>query len=654
MEKELKRMIAGLVTAGIAAAISLPAARTDVKAAAEGVLINEICAKNTAYPAPDGGMYDWIELYNSSSSAVDISGWGLSDNEAKPFRFTFPDGASIPALGRIMVFCDSRIPAIDGSYTASFGLSTAGETVTLTRSDGSTADSASFGPMAADTSYGRIPDGSDTFAVMSSMTPAAENRADGAQISVEAPVLSLESGFYDGEQQLTISAAPGLTIYYTTDGSTPDASSAPYTGSIALRDNSSEQNVLSARTDIVPRVQTMWGMSAATAPASPVDKANVIRAAAVDSEGNVSTPVTGTYFINYQGKADYYKNMKVISIVTDSDNLFGYENGIYVLGKVHDDWRNGSEYDQSTPSYFMPANYTQKGREWEREASMQLFEDGKLALSQNIGMRIHGGATRSSEQKSFNIYARKEYGAEAVEYDLFSSNAVSEAGKIIDKFDSFVLRNGGNDASYSRWRDKLNQTLSSGRDFLTQSMESAVVFIDGEYWGQYEITEKLSDDFVHDHFDIPKKNVCIIKNQELDEGDAEGFDEFEQLWSWVRSGGFSDDAAYAELAEKVDMQSLADYLSAELYINNCDWGDNNMALWKSMVTDETNEYADGRWRFIMYDTEYSTGLYGQCGADDDSFSKLMKADCFLSDLFRAALQNEQFRSQFVNSLALSQ
>ena len=87
--------------------------------------------KNTACKAADGGCYDWVELYNNGKTDADISGWGLSDKETEPYKYVFPDGTNIPANGRLMVFCDSD-GAKNNAKIAPFGLSSSGETLTLT------------------------------------------------------------------------------------------------------------------------------------------------------------------------------------------------------------------------------------------------------------------------------------------------------------------------------------------------------------------------------------------------------------------------------------------------------------------------------------------------------------------------------------------
>lgn len=614
------------------------------KAEPAAIVINEICAKNTSYAASDGNFYDWIELYNPTGNAVNLSGYGLTDKESNPFKFIFPDNTILNGGERLVVFCDSNLSELNGQLAAPMGLSTDGETLILTDKNGTAVDTLTFGIMETNITYGRVPDGSSELAFMN-MTPGEANQKNNViDVDVPEPVLSQPSGFYDNGFSLSLNVPQATKVYYTLDGSTPTTASTPYTSPISVSDISSSANVLSAITDIVPTTMTGGG---ATSPREPVDKAMIVNAIAVDENGNVSDTVTGAYFIGYNSRASYYKDLKVISIVTDKENLFDNEKGIYVLGKTYENWRNSPEYNHMAREWEIPCNYTQKGAEWEREASMQVFEDGKLAHSQNIGIRIHGGATRSAPQKSFNIYARSEYGASKFEFDLFSGSVFSEVkNKVIDKFDTFMLRNGGNDGQYTRFRDKLNQLLVADRDMLTQAMEPSIVFINGEYWGHYEITEKLDEDFVDAHYDVGKSNICIVKNEKLDAGNEETYAEWEQLYQWVKSTDMSNASNYAQLCEKIDIQSFIDYVSAEIYYNNWDWGNNNTALWKCTKPIEGNEYSDGKWRFILFDTEYSLNIYNQAPADNDSFNQLTQKNCFISHLLKAAMKNTDFRRQF--------
>ena len=384
-------------------------------AAGEGISINEVCPKNSTFPAPDGGLYDWVELYNSSGSSVDISGWGLTDKDTKPYRFTFPAGTVIGAGQRLTVFCDGTAGAADTSI-APFGLSTSGETLTLTDAAGNQVSKITFEAMAADTSYGQYPDGSGEYYTLS-CTPGSVNAAPEGSNAVRLPEFSAESGFYDSEFQLSITAPEGTTVYYTTDGSDPDTSSEKYTGAIRIYDRSSEPNVYSQRDDV--------SANGTYLPEGTVDKAMIVRAVAVDSQGRVSDVATRTYFLG-KTNGSYYKDMKVVSLVTDPDNLFDYEKGIYVKGKIFDEenqntgggWGGWGGFGRVN-TWEMAANYTQHGREWERPATFELFENGKSVLSQDVGIRIKGAASRAAAQKSFNIYARTDYGKDSLEYDFF-------------------------------------------------------------------------------------------------------------------------------------------------------------------------------------------------------------------------------------------
>ncbi|MBR3430199.1 MAG: CotH kinase family protein [Clostridia bacterium] len=467
--------------------------------------------------------------------------------------------------------------------------------------------------------------------------------AEQAGPEIPAPEFSRVSGFYDDPFELTILSEEGLSVYYTRDGSIPDETDTLYTGPLKIVDRSYEKNVLSDRTDII--APNKWGD--AMAPLMKVDKADVIRAVAVDGQGNRSAVSTAVYFIGYQDKAEFYRNYKVISLAVDPGDLFDPARGIYVQGNSFEEWLHSDAYNPSLDEWLIPGNYLNRGREWERQARMQVFDKGTEVFSGEVGIRIHGGACRDSEQKSFNIYTRKEYGTKVIDYDLFDGENISEAkDEYITEYDSFILRNCGNDNKFSRIRDRLIQGLVWGRNFITQAMTPCLVFIDGEFWGHYEITEKLTDDFIRDHFGIQKKNVVLMKNEEVEEGTEEDGQEFAAFRDWIRETDFSDEEAYRQLEEQVDLDGLAEYLSVQFYICNWDFGKNNFACWRARETDPENDWADGKWRFILYDTEYSTGLYGTVKPDEDAIERLREKDCFISDLFFGAMENPEFRQKF--------
>lgn len=619
-----------------------------------GVTINEICAKNNVHSAPDGNFYDWIELYNPTNSSIDISGWGLSDKEAEPFQYTFASGTTIGAKQRLIVYCDSDAAKTNTAY-APFGLSTSGETLFLTDKNGTLSDTVTFGSMADDVAYGQYPDGSGEFYLVNA-TPGNQNTAPEGSNAVKTPEFSAESGFYDNSFVLSISVPQGTKVYYTLDGSDPTIESEPYLMPFSVADMTSTPNVLSARTDI--------SADQVEAPSQNVDKAAIVRAIAVDSEGKTSEIVTKTYFIGTTNTS-YYKDMKVVSLVTDPDNLFDYEKGIYVKGKVYDENNNsnptvpggglggawGGGFGGFQQPWQMEANYTQKGREWERQASLELFENGESVLAQDVGIRIKGAASRATPQKSFNVYARNDYGKDTLEYDFFDGTATkAKNGKKIKKFDSITLRNGGNDNSYAFFRDSINQQLVSDRDFAMQASSECLVFIDGEFWGIYQITEKVSDDFIKSHYGIEKSSVAIIKNSELEEGTEQDLNDWNNLIKMCASSDMTNSVNYSEFCNKVDVQSFIDYFSAQIYWCNGDWPHNNLAVWRSNVIDAENEYSDGKWRMFLFDTEYSTGLYGNndTSVSSDVFSRMSQGfnTSDIGKAFVALSKNPEFKKQF--------
>lgn len=474
--------------------------------------------------------------------------------------------------------------------------------------------------------------------------------------NIGVPVFSCSSGFYGQEFDLEISAVEdGCEIRYTLDGSIPDKNSPLYEEKIHISERHEKSAYLSYLENIGPE-------SMKYVPEKKFDKATVVRAAVFNKEGISGPVVTNTYFTGLNQNEDY-NGLAVVSLVTDPYNLFDYEKGIYISGKAFDEWIK-TEEAKAAEDWEYEGNYSQKGREWERSVCMQLFEPASgISMEQNLGIRIMGKASRTYNQKSFRIYAREEYGEKNVNYPLIPGTVKeNRSGEKMDKFRTFLLRNGGNDCDYVKLRDPFIQRIVKGKAVTTQESRPAVVFINGEYWGVYVIEEDYSDNFIQYNFDIDNKDVIMIKTGELEEGTDDDFKLYEELNELVTSD-LSDKENYDKLCETVDIQSFADYFSIIIYTANEDCmtaNNNNWRMWRSRTVTDV-PYQDGKWRFMLYDTEFSLGLYKEGktsrvnsfeeACDSKWFGSLMKNESF-RDMFAAALRDTAERFKPDNSFSV--
>ncbi|MBQ7863248.1 MAG: CotH kinase family protein [Lachnospiraceae bacterium] len=466
---------------------------------------------------------------------------------------------------------------------------------------------------------------------------------------------SLESGFYDKDQELTLYCnAEGAKIYYTLDGSIPSESSTLYEGPITLKNRTSEPNVLSAQTGIAPGNNYV--------PNFNVDKGTVIRAIAYLPDGSSTNVFHGTYFVGIDRAK--YLDVPVISLVTEFDNLFDYETGIYTLGKTYDDFVS-DPVNAALESWQMQGNYTNRGREWERPVSVELITaDEAPGFKQDMGMRIMGASTRNQAQKSIRIYAREDYSKKNLKYELIPGNMKSDGTDILRKYKSFVLRIGGNDADFGRLRDPYLQNLVQNANFETQQHTPCVVFINGEYWGMYTITEDYSDNYFENNYGIDNKNIVLIKKGEVEDGEDSDIELYYDLFDFITGNDMSDAANYAKAGEMLDMDSFIDYCAFNLYIFNKDsiFDNNNWRMWRVRTADGATQWSDGKWRMALYDTDFSTGIYdGPDSANTDNISGVLEssvdevyqqnmADRAPIEIFRSLMKNESFKHDFILAL----
>ena len=453
---------------------------------------------------------------------------------------------------------------------------------------------------------------------------------------------SKDSGFYSEPFELELYAPEGTEIFYTLDGSDPDENAIKYTKPIKITDATEKENIYSTRKDVSAGFLSDYIATYSTSdpgyvvPNYNVDKCTVVKGIYKDKDGNISKIKTKSYFVDYEDKKGY-DNLYIVSVVTDPNNLFDTESGIYVLGNIFEEriYENYDYFLEEPYWWWWEANYHQRGREWERSADIQLFDtERKLCIDKNCGIRIQGGGSRGKTPKSLNIYARKEYDNEGRFFlDLFNTGYMA---------DTITLFAGGDDST-AKIKDMLMSGLVKNRNFAVMNYVPCALFLDGEYWGVYWITEKYNDSFFSYYYDTTKENVIMIKAKELAEGTDDDYNLYTEMMDFMSNTDLSEEMNYKHACELIDMQSYIDYYAAEIYIGRYnDWPGGNEALWRVRNV-ENSQNGDGRWRWILYDVNsggLSSGL-----TETDTFESTMDR----SDMFYNLCQNEEFKKTFATT-----
>ena len=579
------------------------------------VVINEVCSGNEFYEVDNERITDYIELHNKGKHSCALTGLFLSDDRYNLKKLSLEE-MDIDADGYLVISCEK-----EGN---TFSIDKNGEYIYLSNEDGYILDQVEVVELEKNTSYVRMPE-TNTEWKISTCTPGMTNDVE-ALSHVGEPELSRVSGFYDEEFELQMKSANDTVIFYTLDGSIPDEGSYIYEGPITVYDRSDEPNEYKAIQNVVREWQEFVPTE------EKVDKAFVIRAMAMDQTGNKSDVVTATYFIN----AEDYKSKNVISLVVDPKDLFDNESGIYVTGAAYDEWYlNGEEGEEPTP------NFRQKGREWEREAVFEWFEDAEEIFQQDVGIRIQGASGRESSKKRFSIYARKEYsGSNLLEEPLFRNDIQSH---------SVVLRD--------ETADVICQKLMDDRGIPYQKGRSVTLFLNGEYWYGSYVREKYNDRYFEDYYGIEDENLVLIEGNAVSCGVETDMVLFEELYECLEEIDCSTVDGYEEINGMMDIQNYIDFLITNIYCTNMDFDmekTKNVVMWRSREP-EDEEYGDGRWRFALYDMDSiqwnSTSYYGvENRAEIDPFSqKPEHADRTYNQgiLYSALRKNDDFCKQFV-------
>lgn len=564
------------------------------------VQISEFVAKN-ATTSPDLCDYtdysDWIELYNNSSSEVNLSGYYLTSNKTKPQKWAIPSGAKIPANGYLVFFCDGYDCAPGKSdtrpyypftetfttqrYHTNFKLDKDAEFVGLTK--GSTwVDSLTYSISSLDDiSIGRGSDGK--WCKFDQPTPAASNSTAAKPLDLETRssevTFSVKGGYYSSSQSVELSSKDGTSIYYTTNGSTPTVKSSKYSSAIAIK-------------------------STAT-----------IRARCID-DNKLAGPISScTYFIN-----EKTRTIPVISISTDSlllwDKTLGLYKNAYKLKEI--------------------------------PVSMEYFTtDGKQAFS--INAAIGPGTLTSYEcpQMTMQVAIKPKYGTDFLDYQLFS--------KPVTKFNRLRIRNSGDAWNTNYMGDNIVYPMTYGQmEAQNQAYTPVVVYLNGKYWGLYDLRDDFFPMYFTENFDnIDTTTLDQIEGSVLptDNGmgggmgfvmTAEGkkllrgsFAAYTSMTKTVKASN------YDAIKEVVDINSFIDFICMEAYGANTSWG-HNYHYWKTAAT---------KWKFLLVDfdrafeyTQLSTNMFTSGGG---GLSGALTTDTILSSLIKIS----DFKNYFAQRVA---
>ena len=451
-------------------------------------------------------------------------------------------------------------------------------------------------------------------------------------------LFSHDPGAYaDAAIDLGLSSENGNPVVYTTDGSVPTASSAQAKGAVRVDASDTNAQLIELLAAEIPDWRSL-------SVRDDLPTATVIRAAELATDGSLGPTGTSTYFMDTDLGELYGQDMVVISIVADPHDLLDPETGIMAMGTLYEEHRaeNEEAMAQNRGAHVV-ANYTQTGRDWERPALIQAFDcSNQLSFEAPCGIRLRGHDSRKYSQKSFNVYFRSDYGQKRLEYPLFGEDNVSERGAVIDSYKGFSLRAGGNATELMSFRDSLYQRQVRDYAIATQATRPAIAYLNGEFYGVYSLNEKYSGAFVESHYGVADDNVVIFEQGELDEGVDEDVALYEELMTFG-DHDLSDVAAWEEFLEAVDIESMVDYYAIQTYLGNADCNDKlNTRVWRAREPEDGNPFADTRWRWMLYDIEFSSCMYGidKTQPQYDTLTMMMEK----TRLLKAAMRNVTFRA----------
>ena len=278
----------------------------------------------------------------------------------------------------------------------------------------------------------------------------------------------------------------------------------------------------------------------------------------------------------------------------------------------------------------------------EKIINTEIFEtDGKCVFRSPTGFRIFGGMSRLFPQKSLVLVTRGDYGEKRIKHKIFGKKQPA-------KYKFLVLRNSGSDWGKSHFRDAFMTDLVSHWDMEMQASRPSHVYINGKYWGIYHIREKVNRYFLESHWGNDKDSLDLIEHRLTRKRGSKKH--YQQMLEFLENNDLSQPENYAYIQTQMDVDNFMDYEIAQIYYDNVDAG-GNIKYWRP-------QKEDGRWRWILYDTDWGFGLHERTAYKHNSLEFHTEPEGpawpnppWSTFILRKLLENEAFHQEFVNRFA---
>lgn len=512
------------------------------------VVINEFSASNLSqFPDNYGNYEDWIELYNTSVSTINIGGYYLSDDSVQNTKWVIPAGTTIAANGFLRFWTSGRNEFSGTDFHTSFKLTQTKnnkEYVVFSGPGGNIVDCHKLSPTTQlGHSAGRSPNGSATWSVFINPTPNASNNTATAYMGyAKKPQVSTTAGFYSSAITVSLTTTePNSSIRYTLDGTLPNPSSTLYTGPI----NITSTKVLKARTfSNNPSVLSSF------------------------VEFN-------TYFINVQ------HSLPVVSVSgNDLQNLANGDGSLVPLG------------------------------------SFEYFDSAGIRQAKTYGeFNKHGQDSWANSQRSLDFVSRDEMGYNhSVEEKLFSRSNRANFQRLILRAagdDNYPADHNPSNAGSAHLRDAYVHSLADlgGLNLDVRRFAKCVIYLNGQYWGVYDLRERPDDhdytDYYYGQDKYHLQYLLLWGGTWAEYGGTQALNDWAAFYSYIMSIDMSVPANFQYVEERLDVKSLVDYVLVNMFSVCSDWLNWNTGWWRGL--DPTGGHL--KWGYILWDNDATFGHY---------------------------------------------